>query len=368
MSAEAQHSTEVVQQTTEVAHQSTETAQDSSAGVSMEVWVERVRSVQQSRATPEQLAEVRQRAEQMRRRSECVKRASRISKTQQLSTAAWSKGMRSVSAQECLMIASPMQSAEASHQEMNRTLDLSATAMVRLGGTLTPGATNRNEDELDAELAMMSAQLVENGAIDQADADNADNANNGTEAAQGIDEVLRQVEREPEDDEARAAKFALYESFAKVVEEARAATLGLWSEVKSELGAARVVQQIERELAAIDSERNMGLHFDGPQRVWFVHGMVKTASRNATLLNRTLAGIRTKLELLTQQTECPVCLECFDASPTASDAPRAATTLGCAHKVCNECWQHWCELQGRNAFCPLCRHEEFLQQMLSVRP
>ena len=71
--------------------------------------------------------------------------------------------------------------------------------MARLGGTLTLGSTlHRSEDELDAELATMSAQLVRTGVVDQADADLADGAAEGAAAqAKGVAEVLREVEAEP---------------------------------------------------------------------------------------------------------------------------------------------------------------------------
>jgi len=174
-----------------------------------------------------------------------------------------------------------------------------------------------------------------------------------------LQQVLRQLEVEPSSEAACAAKFELYEQFATTVSNSRGATLALWDEVKPEFeGAVTVQRAIERDLKAIDHERNLGI--EDHARVWFVHSMTSQAARNAQLLDTALSSIRTKLGLLTAQHDCPVCFECFD---DVAGCP--STTLGCAHKVCTECWGEWQKMQGARAFCPLCRHDDFLNAVLT---
>ena len=95
--------------------------------------------------------------------------------------------------------------------------------------------------------------------------------------------------------------------------------------------------------------------FGAHTRTSFVHGMCTAACKNQQVLDRVLKDIEKKLEMLASQTECPICLEAFSDS-------RPATTLGCAHKACTECWRHWCEVSGgsQHAPCPLCRQADFV--------
>merc|ERR1712093_578117 len=107
----------------------------------------------------------------------------------------------------------------------------------------------------------------------------------------------------------------------------------------------------EQELKNFDSANNMGIADN--VHVWFVHAMTRRCHGNNAKLERVLANIKTKLDLLSRQEECPVCFEPFTS--------RTFTTLSCCHKVCTECWQHWVQMRGgRNAPCPLCRNDEFL--------
>lgn len=172
-------------------------------------------------------------------------------------------------------------------------------------------------------------------------------------------ETLRQLEREPANEAECASKFSLYEGFAKLTEDARKATLELWEQTEANFDATPATKaQIANEIKRVDRQENMGIRED--PRKWFVHGMCQTTAHNARLLNGVLSGITTKLELLSSQTECPVCFEAFGPE-------RPSTTLGCAHKVCSECWEHWCAVNRHDsAFCPLCRHEEFLGRVFAA--
>ena len=78
--------------------------------------------------------------------------------------------------------------------------------------------------------------------------------------------------------------------------------------------------------------------------------------------------LRAKLEMLAAQTECPICLERLPAGGDGGAAAAAATTLGCAHRVCGECWRHWsatCRAAHKAPYCPLCRQDEFIGDVMT---
>merc|ERR1712232_888168 len=85
-------------------------------------------------------------------------------------------------------------------------------------------------------------------------------------------------------------------------------------------------------------------------------GMMRQAERNNLKMAAILQGFEQKLKFMTEneQRECPVCLEDFDKGLKQSK------TLGCCHKVCNECWNNWSKVMNGRPFCPLCRHDDFV--------
>ena len=91
------------------------------------------------------------------------------------------------------------------------------------------------------------------------------------------------------------------------------------------------------------------------------------ADANNRHIDTLLQGIKTKLELLARQTECPICLEPLEQGAPAggeagdgaagagagagADAGGArgghpAVVLSCCHRVCAPCWRHWRRAQG----------------------
>lgn len=225
--------------------------------------------------------------------------------------------------------------------------------------------TEADEGALTEELNRTTEVLVNAGDIDPVYRGLLSNGGaNDVGAVQAhadseLQQVLLQLEREPQTDDACAAKFQLYEGYATTVSTARRATIDLWIEVQGEFDEHPSVRAaIERDIKSIDREQNLGVPDTG--RFWFVHGMVEVASSNSAMIERILASTRTKLELLSTQTECPVCLEPFDNG----EQQHGPTTLGCAHKVCHDCWTHWSALKGQHAFCPLCRFDDFLSHVL----
>lgn len=174
---------------------------------------------------------------------------------------------------------------------------------------------------------------------------------------EGMDAILNQLRKEPTNDAEMATKFGLYEDFLKTVEDSRNATHTFWADCKSDFeaveGAQHAVVAVEKSIKDIDNQDNMGIDFNG--RNWFVYDMTRKADSNNEKLKKCLHSIEIKLELLDKDDDCPFCLE----------SGRDSVTLGCCHKACKECWKHWQELKGQNAFCPLCRQEDFLGDMAS---
>lgn len=86
--------------------------------------------------------------------------------------------------------------------------------------------------------------------------------------------------------------------------------------------------------------------------------MTRKAGQNNSTIGRVLQNIKTKLELLSREYDCPICLEQLgEGVPTR--------VLDCCHKVCEDCWQYWDSLQGGHGWCPLCRHDEFLSTFVA---
>ncbi len=72
------------------------------------------------------------------------------------------------------------------------------------------------------------------------------------------------------------------------------------------------------------------------------------------MMNNVMADFDRKLELLSSQTECPVCFDAF-----TSDGEKRAEVLGCCHSVCKDCWKNIQQLAPGRALCPMCRYEDF---------
>ena len=335
----------------------------------MQPWLERVRTIQQAHASPELIERVRQQAEAASRQAEAQKKCRRLSTSNHLSSAAWRSASRDISVAEASPIA-----------DFARTstiiADRATSAMRTLDSFTSPVRFVDDEALISRGLAQTAEALVADGSVPAAYLtlvmNDEDEQNGRAEAAfeaglahahaaeqSELQEVLRQLEVEPPNAEACAVKFRLFEQYASSVTNSRQATLALWEEVKGEFaGATSVRCTIEHALKAIDQERNLGIAED--TQVWFVHAMTAQAARNARALDTVLSTIRTKLGLLSAQHTCPVCYESF----TDAAGAKPATTLGCAHKVCTECWSEWRQMQGVHAFCPLCRHDEFLHAVL----
>lgn len=206
------------------------------------------------------------------------------------------------------------------------------------------------EEERSNCLAQVSAIAgVANFAAVAADAEQA-----GASGDVTADDLLRQLRAEPQENEECAAKFMLYETFFSQVEQTRGSLLDFYRESAPSVPSA-VAAEMTKHVKAIDSAQAMGIPDD--TRNWFVYHMMRQASQNNGAMAGILRDFEKRLEFLANQTEtdCPVCLERFSES-----GDHVAETLGCCHKVCKECWQHWTGIMYGNPFCPLCRHDAFV--------
>lgn len=175
--------------------------------------------------------------------------------------------------------------------------------------------------------------------------------------ANTVQTLLQQLRKEPKDEAECTAKFLLYEGYAGEVEEMRGTLFKFHEESRPTVPAA-VAADMDKKVKGIDSTEAMGIPDNA--REWFVFHMMRQAERNNLHMASILDGFEKKLEFLASndQSECPVCLECF-----AEGTAHAAETLSCCHKVCKDCWTNWSTVMGGRPFCPLCRHDEFLGEL-----
>lgn len=169
-----------------------------------------------------------------------------------------------------------------------------------------------------------------------------------------VQTLLQQLKTEPKDEAEMSAKFLLYSNYGEEVEEMRNSLFKFYEESRPTVPGA-VATDMDKQVKGIDSTEAMGIPDDA--REWIVYHMMRQAERNNLHMASILDGFEKKLQFLASndQTECPVCLECFAESGT-----HASETLGCCHKVCKDCWTNWSAVMHGRPFCPLCRNDEFL--------
>lgn len=191
------------------------------------------------------------------------------------------------------------------------------------------------------------------------------NADGGVDAAanvadESLDELLSSLKQEPTTDEDREARFALYERHAETVSLVRKSLLEFWESAKEEVTESAPRAAIEQQIAQVDDESHLEMYED--YRYWFVYSMAKATAKNETCIQNVLRAIRAKLTLLAEEGgHCPICLE------EVSGGDEGNVTLGCAHKLHSDCWRHWsahCASVHKPPFCPTCRNEDFLDEIL----
>jgi len=288
-------------------------------------------------------------------------------------------------------MASPMVSSAAA--ALSRTDDVDEDELSR-----TLGATEELMASAGHAWAMVPIASVEGGPEEEEEGRAltvGERAREAVEAVTGdqsvLEALLAQLKDEPSTDEERAAKFALYESHAETLGSCREALFSFWEGCKADFPAAptAATESLLRELdgdahAGLDDYAfgggggggggggfGFGFGFGGRRRqVWFVYGMAKKATANEGRINAALSTIRGKLEQLSTAQDCPCCLEPI-LQPAAAGSPEAGgaagVTLGCAHQLCGDCYTNWvatCRANRKEAFCPLCRNDEFVADLL----
>lgn len=312
-------------------------------------WLSSCRSIQQERMTPEMKARLQRQAKRQRNIGKKCKRARVYAKANDISRKAWAQGnMRLMSA--------PAPQVDSSRSEYygKASRQMRSIQAVYHNASAWSADNDEEEDALEEQLDMIDAEQLVDGT---------DNANLSIAANDDmtIHQILRQLMHEPTDDEEIGRKFELYTSLLETVEASRKATNDFWADCKEDFEAAQgnVVAQVERDIKNIDSEDNLGIADHGHR--WFVYDMTAKADQNNTMIKGVLKKIETKLELLNKNDDdCPFCLE-----PLAEIGD--PVVLGCCHKACKECWENWQEIKGRNAFCPLCRQDDFLADIVNMR-
>lgn len=310
-----------------------EIAPENTRFASSNLWLADISSRQQTYVTPEIRNRIQAKGRRQKVRARKKKRAKLYQKTAEISRRAWHQGNQRV------MCSAPQFVEESASSSRNQMKSIQSVYQHR-SVAYEDDAFEEEEEQLENLVANLEiAQLADDIQVDESD----------------INQILNQLKREPTVDSEVKAKFGLFEDYLATVEDSRNATHNFWKECRPDFEAVdnsqHVIKTIEKEIKAIDGEDNLGIMWN-PHR-WFVYDMTVKADQNNEKLKACLHNLEIKLELLDKDDECPFCLE----------AGRNSVTLGCCHKACEECWTHWQELKGTNAFCPLCRQEDFLENM-----
>jgi len=318
---------------------------------SSSAWLERINTVQRKHITPEMRARIKRRAVSQQRNKLHARKCKKMQYRNRAHRNVW---------------ANTMQLMERSRASQHENLSSNARTEMLM---LSSNAADDNDNLFRLDIGRLGPVRY-----DRLEVDNslvlADSIAEQAEEAEEVDvnemeRLLSKLRREPNTDEERKAKFELYETYLETVCEIRKQTFEFWKECKVDFqqdsrdNECAAVKSIEKSLKDIDSEEALGMpDFDG--RVWFVYGMCKKAEANNSAIQAVLKMIRTKLELLSHQDECPICLENFDNE-------HIPQLLACCHKVCDVCWEHWKALRQGRVFCPLCRNDEFVEDVMNMQ-
>jgi anti-sigma-K factor RskA len=179
------------------------------------------------------------------------------------------------------------------------------------------------------------------------------------------DDLLGTLKTEPSTDEDCAARFTLYERHAETVASMRNSLLKFWEDAKVEMTEAAPRAAIDEQIRQIDNHRNLEL-FE-LSHYWFVYSMAVAVSKNEKKIQEVLRAIRSKITLLAEDGQnCSICLEPMLGSSQGATA-NSVVALGCAHKLHADCWRHWsahCVTSRKEPFCPTCRNNDFLDEIL----
>mmetsp|Transcript_57077 Transcript_57077/g.105520 ORF Transcript_57077/g.105520 Transcript_57077/m.105520 type:complete len:364 (+) Transcript_57077:78-1169(+) len=332
-------------------------------------WVQRVHSVQQ-RQSPEEWAAAKRRYEESRQHEARFRKCKAAKGHAMRSSALASEGLRQMSvvtASSTSAVQARWSSAQAASKKRSedrmRQMDASALFAAPEAADQTAQVLEDEDDE-EAEAMAEAANLVggDVGALaslaNRAVAAPTAAGGRGSQAMDSnVEAILAALKKEPSDDTECASKFQLYEGYASEVEEMRKTLYNFVEESKPTLPAV-VASDMDRQVKRVDSTEALGIPDE--TREWFVYHMMRKAQGNNGMMAGILDTFEKRLQFLANnnQKECPVCLEDF-----AESGIHAAETLSCCHKVCKGCWAHWSQVSHGRPFCPLCRHEDFLDAL-----
>ena len=283
------------------------------------------------------------------------KKCERITKTKKVTRSAWAKGMSMWTPTSANFSSAPVRVREM------RTAECLGQ-MNKLQRMLSSDA---DEEEIDADDEEALTRSLARSAAADAELDKMEEEildTGGAVAESEMEKLMNELRKEPSDDKGRAAKFKLYETYQETIQESRKTLFKFWNDCKKEFATSGkdddeesvAVKEVNASLKRVDDPRNLGFP-DMRGDVWFVYHMAVKVTKNDVMLGGVLKEIQTKLDLLSRQEDCPICLEPLDDDPNV---------LGCCHKTCSECWANWKLMQGNNAFCPLCKHNDFLGSVM----
>eukprot|EP00658_Telonema_sp_P-2_P030722 TRINITY_DN23152_c0_g1_i1.p1 TRINITY_DN23152_c0_g1~~TRINITY_DN23152_c0_g1_i1.p1 ORF type:complete len:385 (+),score=112.69 TRINITY_DN23152_c0_g1_i1:139-1155(+) len=300
----------------------------------LQKWKSRICTVQSANCTEDQRVALRNRFEKQSRAQKRVETCRRLQKCSAVNQRSWNRAMTDY--RDAAM--APMAKRA---QKFKEAKGMAMESMMQAQQVMSTAADCQEEDLCQLDQLQEALQLSDTTAelAVEVEADISE-----------MEQLLQQLRAEPSMDAEVQAKFDLYEKYLETVTLSRGSLFEFWHGCSEEFNEAGQ-QAVEASIQRIDNQDAMSVHF-APGR-WFVYDMTKKAGENNGVINAVLRGIQTKLELMGEQTECPVCLEEF--SPDV-----CSQTLGCCHKVCKECWECWQEMNQGHGFCPLCRHEEFV--------
>jgi hypothetical protein len=333
-------------------------------------WRERVASVQRSKQTPESIAAAESRAQSKSRLQKNSLKAKRLQTVQafaKCSNAGTMASLRSASrpASE-LSFASPNMTATFGDAATAQTREEAAertTWAAQAMTSLQQAANVEDEEEADGLIEQARVQLQSAGhawtAFGVEGANEASRVLGNDDDEGGVmNDLLSDLKSEPTNDEDCSRRFLLYEGHTETVATVRKSLLSFWENARADVPAGAAKDSIEASLVNIDHAENLEVYME--PRYWFVYSMAKKVTSNETKLGNVLREIQTKLELLASSEDCPICLESIENKEDEH-------TFGCAHKVHKECWAHWtahCTNNHKQPFCPLCRNDEFLEDIL----
>jgi hypothetical protein len=177
------------------------------------------------------------------------------------------------------------------------------------------------------------------------------------EAAADSLTLLESLRVEPPTEEERCQKFTTYEIFSDAVTGLRVQLDEVVLSALRSLPVGDASDDVRRRIKKLDCQENTGV-FD-ESRNWFVFDMAKQTIDNCSKIRQLSESISSKVKFAAEnvQEDCPVCLEKF----TAAGGLVSPKMLSCCHVVCDECWTNWTAVKEGRPYCPLCKHEEFVE-------